>query len=182
MKPFAPALAALLAFLVAGPAAAADTKTPPPDVPATVTPEPPASDSPCTGTLTGTVSANFTCTVKVTKKDGTVGFVITPVGKVKGLKRFPPVTFAIQAPITVQTYAHRDLVSASASVETSDGKKLAASGKLADRGDLEVQVGSMEMSPGRHPLTQMHVHAHLVPASATDKAEIQLDLQLETTW
>lgn len=177
-----PIVAALLALLAAGPAAAADAKAPPPDVPATVTPEPSASDSPCTGTLTGTVTANFSCTVKVTKKNGTVGFEVTPVGKVKGLKRFPPVTFVIQAPVTVQTYAHRDLVSASASVETSDGKKLAASGKLADRGDLEVQVGSMEMSPGRHPLTQMHVHAHLVPVSAKDKAEIQLDVQLETTW
>jgi hypothetical protein len=97
-------------------------------VPATVTPEPPGSDSPCTGTLTGTVSADFTCAVKVTKKDGTVGFAVTPVGKVKGLKHFPPVTFVIQAPIAVQTCAHRALVSASASLETSDGKKLAASG------------------------------------------------------
>jgi hypothetical protein len=170
-----------------GSAFAADPPKAPADVPAAVTPSTAAatngSDSPCTGTLTGAVKATFACTVTVTKKDGgLVAFQVMPVGDVKGLKSFSPATFSIKGPVTVQTYFHRDLAEAHASAVTSGGKKFSASENLGDRGDIEVQVQSMEMTRNRFPLGTVHVHAHLVPAGAKDKAEIQVDIQFEKTW
>ncbi len=170
-----------------GSASAADAPKAPADVPAAVTPGTDATTngggSPCSGSLSGAVKAAFTCTVTVTKKDGgLVAFQVKPVGAVKGLKSFVPATFTIKGPIAVQTYAHRDLGAASASAVTSAGKKFAASDSLGDRGDIEVQVQSMEMTSNKFPLSTVHVHAHLVPASAKDKAEIQVDIQFESTW
>jgi hypothetical protein len=170
-----------------GSTSAADPPKAPADVPAAVTPGTAAatngSDSPCTGTLVGAVKANFACTVTVTKKDGgVIAFEVKPVADVKGLKSFTPATFAIKGPIAVQTYAHRDLAEAHASAVTADGKKFSASENVGDWGDIEVQVQSLEMTRNRFPLATMHVHAHLVPASAKDKAEIQVDIQFEKTW
>jgi hypothetical protein len=169
------------AFLVSS-ASAADAPKPAADVPAEVAPGP-ITDSVCSGSVSGAVQANFSCTITVTKKaDGLVNFEVKPTAPVKGLKSFQPATFAIKGPITVQTYMHRDLASGASSAQTSAGKKFSASAKLADRGDIEVQVQSMEKTRNRFPLAVVHYHAHMVPADAKDKAEIQVDVQFEGTW
>lgn len=169
------------AFLVSS-VSAADTAKAPPDVPAEVGPGP-VTDSVCNGKLSGAVKADFNCTITVTKKaDGLVTFDVKPAAPVKGLKSFQPATFAIKGPLAVQTYTHRDLASGSSTAQTTAGKKFSASGKVADRGDMEVQVQTMERTSNRYPLAQVAVHAHLVPTDAKDASEIQVDIQFEATW
>jgi hypothetical protein len=171
----------------AGSASPVDAPQAPPDVPAAVTPGSAApgngAGSPCSGSLSGAVQATFDCTVTVIRKEGgRVSFEVKPTRGVKGLKSLAPATFVIQGPITVQTYAHRDLAEAHGSAVTSAGKKFSASDSLGARGDIEVQVQSMELTSRKFPLGTVHVHAHLVPASAKDTAEIQVDVQFEATW
>jgi len=171
----------------AGSASASDAPKAPPDVPAAVTPDTTTptngSASPCSGVLSGAVKATFDCTVTVTKKEGgLVSFQVKPTRGVKGLKSLVPATFSIKGPVTVQTYAHRDLAEAHASAVTAAGKKFSASDSLGDRGDIEVQVQSMELTSHKFPLGTVHVHAHLVPASTKDTSEIQVDIQFEATW
>ena len=178
-------VAVLLASLFvtsAGPAFAAEPAADPAE-PAT------GADADCQGDLSGAVNAVFNCSIKVVEKtDRAVTFVVTANGPVKGLKAFEPATFTIAMPITVQTYAHRDLVKAQASATTDAGKAYAASQKLGDRGDFEVQVVAMQSradAKGRargFVIGMMKAHAHLVPASATDGSEIQMNVQMLTRW
>jgi hypothetical protein len=137
--------------------------------------------NPCSGKLSGAVQADFTCTVSAVAKDGVITFEIKPSGSVKGLKTFPPVVVAARSPLAMQEYTHRDLAKARASVTTSKGASFAASEKLADRGDLAFLVQTLEMNRGE-TLIQASVHAHLVPAKAGAKGEVQLDLQFETGY
>ncbi len=140
------------------------------------------ADSECSGDVSGAVVANFNCTVKVAKAaGGTMTFTVTPNAPVKGLKSFAPATFSIKLPITVQTYTHRDLAKAEAQAVTAAGKKYHASGKVADRGDIEVEVVSTEHNRGI-TIGMLRVHAHLVPANAKDGSEIQLNMNVLTNW
>jgi hypothetical protein len=175
-------IALLLVLLTVNTASAASPAPAPPDVPAAVTPST-TTDAVCSGAVRGAVQADFTCTVTVAKAaSGVVNFEVKATAPVKGLKTLVPATFAIKGPVVVQTYAHRDLVSGRSSAVTTDGKKFSATENLGDRGDLEIQVRSMEMTLNRFPLGVVHVHAHLVPKDAKDKAEIQLDVDFEATW
>jgi hypothetical protein len=141
------------------------------------------ADSVCLGSLSGAVSAVFDCTVKVTAKKGgdTVTFEVKATKPVKGLKSFEPGTFTIKIPITEQTYMHRDLVAASASAVTAGGKKLSATGNVADRGDFEVAVESVKQVRTLK-VGSFKIHAHLVPADAKDKTEIQTSIAVLTSW
>jgi hypothetical protein len=161
-----------LAVISASPARAAD--------PAAAAAKP--VDTGCNGTVSGAVTATFTCDVTVVKKaDGVVSFTFKPRAPVKGLKAFHPGTFSIKTPIGVKVYSHRDLVSGSASATTDGGKKFKASEKPGDLGDFEVQVGSVERNRGGMFGTLM-VHAHMVPADAKDKAEIQVSVESLVGW
>ena len=140
------------------------------------------ADSNCSGDISGAVAASFNCTVKMKKAaDGTVTFTVTPNAPVKGLKSFAPATFSIKPPVSVQTYTHRDLAKAEAQAVTSSGKKYHATGQGADRGDIEVEVVSVEHQRGIS-IGMLRVHAHLVPATAKDASEIQLNVNILTNW
>ncbi len=175
-------LLASLAVTIAVPTAAADPAGDPAE-PVT------GADADCQGDLSGAVNAVFNCTIQVVEKtDRAVTFVVTANGPVKGLKAFEPATFTIAMPITVQTYAHRDLVKAQSSATTDAGKVYAASQKLSDRGDFEVQVVATQSradAKGRargFVIGMMKAHAHLVPAGASDASEIQMNIQMLTRW
>lgn len=136
----------------------------------------------CKGTVSGAVTAIFLCDVTVEKKaDGVVSFTFKPRAPVKGLKVLEPGTFSIKTPISIKVYSHRDLVSGSASATTDDGKKFKASEKPGDLGDFEVQVGSMERNRGG-VFGTVKAHAHMVPADAKDKAEIQVSVESLVGW
>ncbi|MEI7704396.1 MAG: hypothetical protein WCK73_07335 [Deltaproteobacteria bacterium] len=138
-------------------------------------------DMNCNGDVSGAVTGQFNCTMTVKREGKVVSFTVKPDGTPKGLKSFAPVTFVIKNPITVQTYTHRDLVKASLSMVTQAGKKYHSSGDVADRGDIEVEVISVEHQRGIN-IGMMRVHAHLVPAAAKDESEIQLNLNVLTNW
>jgi hypothetical protein len=144
--------------------------------------DPAPVDTGCKGTLVGAVQATFSCDVTVVKKaDGVVSFTIKPRAPVKGLKAFEPATYSIKAPITVQTYSHRDLVAATASATTVAGKKFSATEKLGSRGDIEVQVTSAERNRGGM-FGFMKAHSHLVPADTKDTSEIQVTVEALVGW
>jgi hypothetical protein len=161
-----------LAVISASPARAAD--------PAAEAAKP--VDTGCKGTVSGAVTATFSCDVTVARKaDGVVSFTFKPRAPVKGLKAFEPGTFSIKTPISVKVYSHRDLVSGSASATTDAGKKFKASEKPGDLGDFEVQVGSVERNRGG-VFGMVKAHAHMVPADAKDKAEIQVSVESLVGW
>jgi hypothetical protein len=141
------------------------------------------ADAVCLGSLSGAVSAVFDCKVKViaNKSGDAVTFEVKLTEPVKGLKSFEPGTFTVKLPLTEQTYTHRDLVSASASAVTTSGKKLSATGNVADRGDFEVSVESVKRSRTLM-VGSLKIHAHLVPADAKDKTEIQTSIAILTSW
>ncbi len=164
-------LAATLASLaiLAAPARAADEAAAPPQ------------DTGCNGKIVGAVTGAFRCTVKVTVKDGMATFAIHPEGAVKGLKALAPATFTMKMPITAGTFTHRDVVGASATATDAAGKKFKASEKLGDRGDFQVTFVSVERNRGGN-FGIMRTHSHLVPASAKDKAELQVDVEATVGW
>ena len=172
-------LVALLAVLPA-PAARAAGPADPPAAAATAD-ESQLTANPCSGKLSGAVQADFTCTVTSSSAKGLVTFEVKVAGPVKGVKSFPPVVISARAPLEAREYTHRDLAKARASVTSAKGATFSASEKLADQGDLAFQVQSLEMNRGEM-LVQATVHAHLVPAQAGAKGEVQLDLQLETGY
>jgi methyl coenzyme M reductase subunit C len=141
------------------------------------------ADVVCLGSLSGAVSTVFDCKVKVTlnKSGDAATFEVTPTEPVKGLKSFEPGTFTIQLPLTEQAYTHRDLLSATARAVMTSGKKLSATGNVADRGDFEVSVESMKRSRNL-VVGRLKVHAHLVPVDAKDGTEIQTSIAILTSW
>jgi methyl coenzyme M reductase subunit C len=141
------------------------------------------ADAVCLGSVSGAVSSVFDCSVKVTtKKDSDIiTFEVKLTAPVKGLKSFEPGTFAIKAPVVEQTYTHRDLASANASAVSTSGKKFHATGNVADRGDFEVSVESVKQVRTLK-VASMKIHAHLVPADARDKAEIQTSIAILASW
>jgi hypothetical protein len=64
---------------------------------------------------------------------------------------------------------------------TAGGKKLAATGNVADRGDFEVAVESVKQVRTLK-VGSFKVHAHLVPDDAKDKTEIQTSIAILTSW
>jgi hypothetical protein len=156
------ALVFSLAVISASSARAADP------VPVADPPAPRTVTNPsCSGKIVGAVTASFRCEVTTEKKaDGTVSVQVKTTEPVKGLKSFNPASFSIKPPVRVQTYSHRDLAAAVATATSDDGKKFKASEKLGDRGMFSM----------------MHVHAHMVPADAADKAELQVDVEALVGW
>jgi hypothetical protein len=140
------------------------------------------SDAVCSGKVSGAVQGDFTCVVTTVKKAaGQVTFEIKPDGPVKGLKSLVPGTFVIREPLSIQSYTHDDLVSATSSAVTTSGKKFSASKNPGVRSDFSVAVESMERSR-TSMFGTMRVHSHLVPADSKDKAEIVVDVQFSTRW
>ncbi len=141
-----------------------------------------AADPLCTGSVTGAVQASFDCTLKVVKRTGdVVTFRLELAAPIQGLDLVQPVSFSLKLPITTRTYASRDLVDARAAATTRTGKALSVNREGGGRGDLEVQVESVERDRATM-LGALQVRVHMVAADPKDGTEIRMNVQALANW
>lgn len=157
--------AALLLALLAGA---------PPPTPAT---PPVAATEPggCTGTLSGAVTATFSCTVTA-RVEGQVATVTVAVdGPVAGVRTLLPGTVSLATPVGSGAYTGEALASASARVETAAGATFQA-GK--GRGEVTLTVDQAESyrQAPHHLVMSGSLKARLLPAQG-GKGEVVVEVR-----
>ncbi len=152
-------LVALTALLLAGPAGAARAA-------------PPA----CSGTLSGSVTGKFTCTVAVTSGDGKALYlVIAPTSTVEGVPSLVPGSFEVTGLVKPGTYSLDALGMGKASVAAEGGTLYTATRTTGQRGEAKLTLTHARKVKG-----SWEVHgswwARLLPAGGGKTGEVVVEV------
>jgi hypothetical protein len=150
---------ALAALLLAGPAGAARAA-------------PPA----CSGTLSGSVTGKFTCTVAVTPGEGKALYlVIAPTSKVDGVPSLVPGSFEITGLLRPGTHRLDDLGMGKASVAADGGTLFTATKTTGQRGEAKLTLTRARKVNGA-----WEIHgswwARLLPAGGGKTGEVVVEV------
>ncbi len=129
----------------------------------------------CTGTLSGAVTASFTCTVAATVEGKSVKVVIASDQPVTGLRSLKPVTLVLAAPVSNGSYTGEALGSAASSLETAAGASYTAG---AGKGEVTLTVDQAErykQAPSSLVMSGS-LKARLVPAKG-GKGDVTLEVR-----
>ena len=128
-----------------------------------------AADQACTVSVAGPVKASFKCKIDfITRGDGAVRILITPVKLPKSVKAIIPGELELPSPVQAQVYPFDRLTNAKVILTTATHATFSAEKTKKDsRGDLKVTLTKVEnVAPGHdiHPSLSGKMEARLVPS------------------
>lgn len=150
---------ALMVLLVAAPAAAEPVK--------------------CTGTLSGAVTAKFSCAVTlVDVGDGMALLDLRLDGPVEGVQSFAPGSFQVPLPVQARRYAMEALGQGRASLIDAAGTLFSATRTTRSRGDVTIVLRGVERDAARPGSWIVHgtYRARLVPSGSATRDEVHVDV------
>lgn len=134
-----------------------------------------AQSSGCTGTLSGAVTATFTCSVAARIEGNLATVTITADGPVEGVRALKPGTVSLAVPVPSGTYTGEALKGAAASLETASGATFSAG---AGKGEVTLTVEQAEryrQAPNNLVMSGS-LKARLVPAKG-GKGEVLVEVR-----
>jgi hypothetical protein len=133
----------------------------------------------CSGKMSGSVEATFTCEASVTTTaDGTAVFVLNGTTAIDGVPSYTPGAFEVPGVLAVKTYTLATLGMGKASVAAESGTLYTAAKTSSERGEVEITFTSVRErsdAPGTYDVRGRY-HARLVPAGSGKTGEVRIDV------
>jgi hypothetical protein len=134
----------------------------------------PAATKACRGTLSGSVTGKFECTVAVYTRDGTVFFSLDGAKPIDGIPGYSPGTFVLPGKPEARAYTLDSLGVGRASVAAEGGTFYSATKTSSQRGEVTLTLKSV--APDRENPDAFVVHgsyrARLLPAGGGKSGEV----------
>ncbi|MEI7705518.1 MAG: hypothetical protein WCK73_13085 [Deltaproteobacteria bacterium] len=146
-----------------------------------VTASPPAPS--CTGTLSGSVRASFTCAAEVVRDDQGHDFLVIGVkGDIEGVPSFVPGSFDVTGLLRPGVYTLEQLGFGKASVAADDRTLYTATKTTGQRGEVTIFFSRVDPAPGGKgaPRVRGTYRARLIPAGGGKKGEVIVSVDFAT--
>jgi len=132
--------------------------------------------SPCSGRLSGAVTATFDCQVEATWDAKEVRLVVAAQGPVGGVRSFVPARLVLPYPLESRTYVLSGMLGGEARIVLAGGAEYVASGA---KGEVTLDVNGLEryQKPRQRYQLTGTIRARLVPIDPAGTAEVHLDLR-----
>lgn len=132
-----------------------------------------AGEPACRASLSGAVTASFTCVAQVREVDeATSVFELAAAKEIEGVPSVVPGAFLLERPVKVGTFSIDSLGQGRASVAREGGALYSASKTSSTRGEVTLTLTSVTHGPGGVDVVHGTYRARLLPVGAGKTGEV----------